>query len=385
VTADAVIYLATPADLVAAQLTVAGQPVVFRAVTGAVRAGAARVLVPTVFRDLLGPALAAAPRVARATEWITSSTMPPGAALLVPANAVIASGALAAMLATPPPAAHERARDLGVPLVTAPPSLIASMWPSLAAGAPLGPALEKALADPAMMVVPEPALVQPVRDEASAGAGERGLYTTLGSAIDTRFDTLFHRRLSRLVSRLAVALGITPNTITVASLVVGLAAAWAFWRATPAEAALGLGLYAIAVILDHADGEVARLTLTESAIGEWLDIIVDTIIHSSVVLALGVTSAAVTGEGLVLGIVGALGIIASAAAMKIWPALAMPDRLGMAIAGIGNRDGFYAMLAGFIIARMVWPDALPFVMIVVAAGSHAYWVGRVLYRLLRGA
>jgi phosphatidylglycerophosphate synthase len=123
----------------------------------------------------------------------------------------------------------------------------------------------------------------------------------------------------------------------------------------------------------------------ESAIGEWLDIAVDTVIHATVVLALGATSAAVTGRGLWLGVVAASGTVLSAAVMKVWPALAMPDRLGTAISGIGNRDGFYGMLAGFILARALWPEALPWLMVVVAAGSHAYWVGRVLYRLTRGA
>src|SRR5688572_31579156 len=57
-------------------------------------------------------------------------------------------------------------------------------------------------------------------------------YTTLfrsGSAIDTRLDRALHRRLSRPVTRAAIALGITPNQISVTSLLVGLAAACCFW------------------------------------------------------------------------------------------------------------------------------------------------------------
>jgi phosphatidylglycerophosphate synthase len=385
VTADAVIYVPTAHDADAAQLPVAGRPIVFRAVAGAVRAGAGRVLVPSRFRDPLTPALASAPRVARAVAWLTETTPPPTRAILVPATAVIGVGALAAMLTAPPPATHQGARVAGVPLVAAPAALLASLWSAISAGAPLGAPLEKALADPALTVVQERSLVHAVRDLASADAGERRLYATLGSAIDTRFDTVFHRRFSRLVSRAAVTLGITPNTITVASLLVGLLAAWAFWRATPPGAVLGLVIYALAVILDHADGEVARLTLTESAIGEWLDIAADTVTHAAVVVALGVTSASLTGYGTMLGVIAALGVLASAAVAKAWPGLAMPDRVGTAIAGLGSRDGFYAMLAAFIAARALWPESLPWLMIVVAAGSHAYWVGRVAYRLTRGA
>jgi phosphatidylglycerophosphate synthase len=389
----AVIYLPDTTALDAASLTVAGRPVVFRAIAGAVRAGAHRVLVPVVFRSLLAPALASAPRVARAVEWMDGTTPPPGDALLIPATAVAATGALTAMLAAHTrltqaaggAVVHQAARDAGIPIVAASPRFVSTLWPALAASAPLGPALDAALSAGAVTPLHDRSLVHAVHDPASAEVGERRLYTTLGSAIDTPFDTAFHRRFSRHVSRLAVALGITPNTITIASLLVGLIAIAILWRATPLQAVAGLVAYAIAVILDHADGEVARLTLTESAIGEWLDIVVDTIIHAGVVLALGATSAAATGQGIGLGIAAALGIVASAVVMKIWPGLAMPDRLGAAIAGVGNRDGFYAMLIGFILVRALWPEALPWLMILVAAGSHAYWVGRVVYRLTRGA
>jgi phosphatidylglycerophosphate synthase len=381
----AIIYLPTAADVEATQLTVAGRPVVFRAIAVAIRAGASRVLVPGQFRDLLSPALASAPRVAHAVEWLDGTTPPPGDAVLIPATAVAATAALAAMLAAPPPAVHERSREAAMPIVAAPASTVASLWSALALGAAVGPALEKALTDPEITTVQERSPIHAVHDRASAASAERALYTTLGSAIDTRFDTVFHRRFSRLISRAAVAFGITPNTITIASLLTGLTAAVLFWRATPADAVAGLVMYAIAVILDHADGEVARLTLTESAIGEWLDIVVDTIIHAAVVLALGATSAALTGSGLTLGIIAAVGTVASAMVMKRWPGLAMPDRIGAAIAGLGNREGFYALLVLCIAALSLWPPSLPWLMILVAAGSHAYWVGRFLYRITRGA
>ena len=372
-------------DSGAAELIVAGRPLVFRAVAGAVRSGASRVLVPSIFRALLEPALLAAPRVARAVVWLDTTTTTPGTAVLVPVAAVLGVRAIAAMLGARPPAVHARTREAGAPVVAAPAALVTSLWPALVAGAPVALALEKALADPSVIAVHEPSLVHPVGDAASAAVGERQLYTTLGSAIDTRFDVTFHRRFSRLVSRLAVGLGITPNAITLASLLVGLLAAWTFWGATPLGAVAGVVLYAIAVILDHADGEVARLTLTESACGEWLDIVADTMIHATVVLALGATSAALTGRGTTLGALAAIGMIASAAVAKAWPGVALPNRVGRLFAQLGSRDGFYAMLLAFLVARAVWPAALPALMIVVAAGAHAYWVGRVLYRLTRGA
>jgi len=368
----AVIYLADPADAAAAALTVAGRPVVFRSVASAVRAGAERVLVPERFRDLLTPALASAPRVARAITWLHPSMTPPDAAVLVPATAVVGVAAVAAVVVTPPPAVHPASRDAGIAVVHAPAPVVSALWAALVEGEAVGSALATLTKD--ARDAHAPAVVQRVRDADSAREGERRLYTTLGSAIDTRLDAVFHRAFSRHVSRAAVACGITPNTVTIASLLVGLVATWLFWNATPVYAVLGLVAYAVAVILDHADGEVARLTLTESAIGEWLDIAADTVIHAGVVLAMGVTSGTAP-----LGILAAAGVIAGAAVSKVWPVV------GTALSGVGNRDGFYAMLLGFIVLRAYAPSLLPWLMVVVALGTHAYWVARVVYRLTRGA
>jgi phosphatidylglycerophosphate synthase len=223
-----------------------------------------------------------------------------------------------------------------------------------------------------------------VRDAATVRTAEDSLYAGLGSVIDSPLDTAVHRRLSRHVSRFAVARGIAPNAITAASLVVGLAAAVAFAAATPALAAAGFLLYLAAVVLDHADGEVARLTLTESRIGALLDIAADTRVHTAVVTALGTATHAATGGGGFLGAIAAIGVVASAATAFRWPVTGgLEDRVGTFLQNLGSRDGFYAMLLGFLAALTWSPSWLPALMAVVAAGTHAYWLGRVGYRLAR--
>jgi phosphatidylglycerophosphate synthase len=385
VTADAVIYVSSASDTAVVEQPVAGRPVVFRAVAAAVRAGITRVFVPAAFQHALTPALSSAPRVARAIVWLAAGAPPPASAVLIPATVVIGPSAVAALRAVSPPAEHEGALEVGVALVTAGAGDLSPFWTDVIAGAPVGDDVRKLAHHPAATSIWDGALVHRVTDAASALEAERRLYATLGSAIDTRFDTAFHRRFSKLVSRFAVARGLTPNTITIASLVVGLLSAWCFWNTTIAVAIVGLLVYAMAVILDHADGEVARLTLTESAIGEWLDIAGDTVTHVGVVLALGATSAHVTGRGFQLGVLAAAGFLLSAAVAKAWPGVAMPDRVGSALANLGSRDGFYAMLVAFIAALAVAPLALPWLMVVVAGGAHAYWVSRLLYRITRGA
>jgi phosphatidylglycerophosphate synthase len=185
-----------------------------------------------------------------------------------------------------------------------------------------------------------------------------------------------HRRLSRPLTRAAVALGIGPNPISVASGVLGLAAAAAFAGGGAGAAVAGLALYLTAVVLDHSDGEVARLTLTESAVGEWLDIAVDTVVHAALVLALGVAAARLTGDGLAAGIAAAAGVVISAAVGKLWPPATAPRR--DLLDRLSSRDGFYAMLLLFLALRLGAPGWLPALLGVVAAGTHAYWVARAL-------
>ena len=213
---------------------------------------------------------------------------------------------------------------------------------------------------------------------------EAPLQGSAGSPIYTRLDTLFHRRLSRPLTRLALALGLTANQVSLASLLVGLLAVWGFWHATPGTALAGLVLYAAAVVLDHSDGEVARLTRSESRLGEWLDVTSDTVIHALLVLAMGATAQVRAGRaGIGLGALAASGVVVSAMIAKTSPRGAAGG-IGGVLAALGNRDGFYAMLLLFIAALTFAPTLLPILMIIVAAGSHAYWLTHLAYRLMSG-
>jgi phosphatidylglycerophosphate synthase len=70
---------------------------------------------------------------------------------------------------------------------------------------------------------------------------------------------------------------ITPNAITVTSLLLGLACAGAFWLHTWTWLLIGALLYHLSFTLDCMDGKVARLKGNGSAIGGLLDYIFDRI------------------------------------------------------------------------------------------------------------
>jgi phosphatidylglycerophosphate synthase len=199
---------------------------------------------------------------------------------------------------------------------------------------------------------------------------------------DSWLDRTLHRRLSRPLSTAAVRAGLGPNAVTLASLVVGVGAAWCLtWRGAPG---LALVLYLIAVVLDHADGEVARRTGTASRLGHWLDVATDTTVHAVLAVAMGVVASPRSMDGVVIGLVSAGGVVASTA-LSAWPVdVAADGRVtpsGRFLDALANRHGFYGMLLAFTAMQVVAPDQLMLPMIVLAVGSNAYWVARMTVSL----
>ena len=383
---QAALYLSTADDLQAARLPVAGHSVVFRMIMTAIRAGARRVGVPAVLRSPgLEAALAASPRARVALAWLdTPGALAAEPTLLLPAAALAPAPVLGRLLQASPGRVLAESQSSAAPALTVDASLVAVLHPALVAGAPLGDALRRELKARDHAPIPGGGWFVHVTGERAAAEAEACLRRDLGSPVDSWLDTAVHRRLSKPVTRVAVALGVAPNPITVISGVVGLAAAASMALGDATTLVIGLLLYLLAVVLDHADGEVARLTLTESAIGEWLDIVMDTLVHIALVLALGVAAERVTGAGLAAGVVGAVGVVASAVVYKRWPPAPPTAADRGLLDALTSRDGFYAMLLIFIALRLAAPSRLPGLMMLIAVGTHAYWVARAALSLRPG-
>jgi phosphatidylglycerophosphate synthase len=373
---QAALYLVTADDVRAARLRVAGRPVAFRVILAAVRAGVGRVAVPVALRSPdLEAALETVPVARAAVVWLgDGAALAEEPTLLLPAAALGPADVLRRLAAAPVAALLAESVSADAPLLVADGPLLAALWAPLTAGAPLGETLDRTRKARELPVVTGERWFVRVDARRAAAEAEARLYGDLGSAIDTPLDRAAHRRLSRWVSRAAVAAGLGANPITVASGVIGLAAAGAFARGAAGAVVIGLLLYVVAVVLDHADGEVARLTLGESRLGEWLDLVVDTVVHGAMVTALGVGAARVTGGGLMAGLVGAAGVVVSSLLAKAFP----PTPGRGVLDRLSSRDGFYSMLAAFVLVRLAAPALLPALMVLVAIGSHAYWVARTL-------
>ena len=88
---------------------------------------------------------------------------------------------------------------------------------------------------------------------------------------DGFYSTFVVRKLSKPITRFAIRLGLSPNLITVISLLVGLGAAACFALGYRWPVVIGAVLLQLSLIIDCVDGEVARATRKFSALGAWLD------------------------------------------------------------------------------------------------------------------
>ena len=129
---------------------------------------------------------------------------------------------------------------------------------------------------------------QDVRTQADVPLAERKLYSSLKGEFEGFVDRYFNRKVSRWLTRIFLALGASPNAITMVATVLGLLAAVWFGVGTYEAAIVAALLFQFAAVIDCCDGEVARLTFTESAFGAWLDIAMDNVVHMAIFAGIAV-------------------------------------------------------------------------------------------------
>jgi len=379
----AVLYLPDDAALTLAGTSVSGRTLTVRALVAALRAGASMIAAPAALRDAaVDRALRQIPALAAAIRWIAPGAEPPADAaatpwLLLPASTLIHVRTLGDLVVSPPPPGGavldvSAAGPAPVALVGQP--LAGQIWKDVAMGRAVGADLTRRLEEARAERRGGAGPYLTVGSRADLPRAEETLRSTLGIPADSGVDRYLHRCVSRYITQVLVRTPITPNQVSISSLVIGCAAIWGFWHATAASAFLGILLYAIASIVDHSDGEIARLTFQESRFGANLDWTIDTIIHGGLVLTIGATA----GGPLMLavGVAAAAGVVLSA--LFAWY-LPREIEIGAAVGGvlrnIANRDLFYLVLISAAVLRWLAPPLVAAVALLVAVGSQVYWVG----------
>jgi phosphatidylglycerophosphate synthase len=210
---------------------------------------------------------------------------------------------------------------------------------------------------------------QDVRDAADVKAAERKLFNSLKSEFEGFVDRFFNRKVSRWFTRIFLAAGFSPNVITILATLIGLAAAAGFGVGTYSAGIMAALLFQMAAVIDCCDGEVARLTFTESPFGAWLDITMDNVVHMAIFagiatgsylrmagtddawvpLVLGV--AAVLGNGLSFWLVTRAQKIKSSNGWKTPVQAAWSDFM---LKNVASRDFSVVVLMFAVIGKLDW-------------------------------
>ena len=89
--------------------------------------------------------------------------------------------------------------------------------------------------------------------------------------VEEVIDIYFYRPIGYVIARIFNALAITPNTVTVLSIILGTFAGHLFYYRDLGTNLVGMGLLILAEAMDSADGQLARMTNTYSRFGRILD------------------------------------------------------------------------------------------------------------------
>ena len=183
-------------------------------------------------------------------------------------------------------------------------------------------------------------------------------------------DTWIHH-VARAAVRPMIGTRIQPNHLTTFRLLTGLAAASAFAVGAAPWPDVGGVLFVFSMVLDRADGELARLSAKTSAGGHTYDLVADSVCNMSAFIGLGV--------GLRESAPGfwaiPLGVLAGAAVAGIlWLTLRLEERRGARAAELKSICGFDVDDAVLIVPVAVWLGWSVPLLVVAAIGAPAFLV-----------
>lgn len=144
------------------------------------------------------------------------------------------------------------------------------------------------LGDGADAITPGPISRHAARTAQERRGATQMLLHLIVKSQDSPITRYLYRPVSKRITRVLVTTPITPNQISIVVGLLGLVGCWFVAQASQASLLLGMGLILISGFLDGCDGEIARLRLEYSALGEWIDTIADEATTTACLVALGV-------------------------------------------------------------------------------------------------
>jgi archaetidylinositol phosphate synthase len=185
---------------------------------------------------------------------------------------------------------------------------------------------------------------------------------------DASMSPPWDQRLAHALMRPLAATRVTPNQITTLSLVVGWVAAWLYASGGAAVHMGGL-CFMVAFWLDHADGELARMTRRTSSIGHYYDLAAGAVVLIALFIGIGI--------GLRDGALGAwsigLGVAAGVATAVIFALrMQLERRAGKAASRQPSLLGFELEDVMYLVGPITWLGLLQPFLIVAGIGTPVF-------------
>lgn len=253
--------------------------------------------------------------------------------------------------------------------------------PRTAAASARAALARKQIGDNGALAVAASAMLGHVSDAATAARLERALLRTLARPQDPNVTRLTGRRFSTPVSLRLARAGVSANAVTIFGILFGAAAAILIGVGDYWLTLCGSLVLVASRLLDDCDGEVARLTVTQSHAGERLDITSDIVVHTAAFLALTVNALRADPDGhhlLAFALVVIGGAIATVLILGFVSNTDLPQRsrLLRAMETSASGDFAYIVLLFALIGGTRW------FLWLAAIGAQFFWMilAVVIYR-----
>jgi phosphatidylglycerophosphate synthase len=178
-------------------------------------------------------------------------------------------------------------------------------------------------------------------------------------------------RLARVLVRTLRHTPLTPNMLTTLGLVASLLAAWLMASGDSRRVALAGAFFMLAVFIDHADGEFARLTGLTSRFGHYYDHVAAGLGYVSLFVGLGI--------GLRAGWLGSWAPLAGAIAagsigVIFLIRVFLEETAGRTMVAQGNWRGFEPEDALYLVGPVAWLGLLGPFLVAAALGAPMFLV-----------
>ncbi|HEX7859773.1 MAG TPA: CDP-alcohol phosphatidyltransferase family protein [Verrucomicrobiae bacterium] len=218
-----------------------------------------------------------------------------------------------------------------------------------------------------------------IENKSEALEAQRALWSSLTGAADGFVDRHFNRPVGRLLSKLLIHTPVSPNAVSISSIIIGVISALFFAEGSYKSALLGAILFQLSAIIDCVDGDLARILFKESPLGKWIDFWGDQIVHVSVFagIAFGVLRNGGDKETVWLGLSAIIGALLACIVVVRGMRQAADSNgpLQKLINAATNRD-FSVLVLTLAIAQK-----LPWFLWLAAIGSHFFWLTALVLQL----